>query len=80
MSKKETWSYDWSWTQPYVSMEGFFNSKPVRELAQKNSQEDATLKEMSLLDSIDENVQNMLTYPEAESILNKIKKKENGYD
>tara|TARA_B100000900_G_C20594052_1_gene722656 strand:+ start:1106 stop:1348 length:243 start_codon:yes stop_codon:yes gene_type:complete len=80
MSKKETWSYDWSWTQPYVSMEEFFNSKPVRELAQKNSQEDATLKEISLLDSIDENVQNMLTYPEAESILNKIMKKENGYD
>jgi hypothetical protein len=34
-------------------------------------------KELSLLDSIDKSVQNMLTYPEAESILNKIKEANN---
>ncbi len=27
-----TWSYDWSWTQPYVSMNDFFQGKECREI------------------------------------------------
>lgn len=70
------WSYDFGWTQPYVNMEGFnlFDNQYIREQAQKNLKEEQTEKELALLDSIDEDVRNMLTFPEAEAIINKIKK------
>ena len=76
------WSYDWSWTQPYVNMEGFgsfndaYKGLSSGDIYQKMQEEQATQKEMALLASIDEEVQNMLTYPDAEAILNKIKKED----
>ena len=69
MSKKDTWSYDWSWTQPYVSMNEFFQGKEVRDIMKERAVE----QELDSLDRADETVQNMLTYPDAEAILNKIK-------
>lgn len=73
------WSYDFSWTQPYVNMEGFglfsdqYKGMSSGDIYQKMQEEEATAKEMALLTSIDEQVENMLTYPDAEAILNKIK-------
>jgi len=61
MSKKDTWSYDWSWTQPYVAMNEFYINN--------DSKEQKILEELALLDSIDEKVQNQLTYPEAQCII-----------
>jgi len=75
MSKKETWSYDWSWTQPYTSMNEFFQGKDCREIYKALTVE----QELDRLDQTDEAIQNMLTYPDAESILNKIKE-ESKYD
>ena len=69
MSKKETWSYDFSWTQPYVDMEGFFKGKECREIYEDL----ATEAELDRLNETDELVDKMLTYPDAEAILNKIK-------
>ena len=60
MSKKGTWSYDWSWTQPYVAMNEFYIN---------DSKEQKIQEELALLDSIDEKVQNQLTYPEAQRII-----------
>ncbi len=65
-----TWSYDWSWTQPYVSMNDFFQGKECREIYEALSVE----QELDALDKADEAVQNMLTFPEADAILNKIRK------
>ena len=65
-----TWSYDWSWTQPYVSMNDFFQGKDCGEIYEALSVE----QEIDSLDKADEAVQKMLTYPEAEAILNKIRK------
>ena len=65
-----TWSYDFSWTQPYVSMNDFFQGKECREIFEDISIE----QELDRLDQTDEIVQNMLTYPDAEAILNKITK------
>jgi len=56
-----SWTYDWSWTQPYVSMNEFFQGQSSVE------------EEINLLDKIDEDVQKMLTFPDVEAILNKIK-------
>jgi len=56
-----SWTYDWSWTQPYVSMNEFFQGQSSVE------------EEINRLDKIDEDVQKMLTFPDVEAILNKIK-------
>ena len=58
------------WTQPYVSMDDFFQGKECREIYEALSVE----KELDAQDRADEAVQNMLTFPEADAILNKIKK------
>ena len=58
------------WTQPYVSMDDFFQGKECREIYEALSVE----KELDALDQADEAVQNMLTFPEADAILNKIRK------
>ena len=58
------------WTQPYVSMNDFFQGKECREIYEALSVE----KELDALDKADEAVQNMLTFPDVEVILNKIKK------
>lgn len=65
MSKKETWSYDWSWTQPYVNMEGFFSKEQV---------DHSTQKELDLLASTDKAVDLMDRYPEAEQMIERLKK------
>jgi len=56
-----SWTYDWSWTQPYVSMNEFFQGQS------------SVAEEIKRLDKIDEDVQKMLTFPDVEAILNKIK-------
>ena len=58
------------WTQPYVRMDDFFQGKECREIYEALSVE----KELDALDRADEAVQNMLTFPEADAILNKIRK------
>tara|TARA_B100001094_G_scaffold190145_1_gene184180 strand:- start:1058 stop:1279 length:222 start_codon:yes stop_codon:yes gene_type:complete len=68
MSKKETWSYSFEWTQPYVEMQGFFDKE------QKIDPRIETSNELARLDFLEEEVQNMLTYPDAEAIIKKITK------
>ena len=63
------WSYDFSWTQPYVSMNEFFGGKEVRDIMKERAVE----QELDSLDRADEAVQNMLTFPDVEAILDKIK-------
>lgn len=59
--------YSISWTQPYnVSMNPFYTNDRVRD-------------EMIRIEAVDNIVQNMLTYPDAEAILNKLMK-ENRHD
>jgi len=58
------------WSQPYISMNDFFQGKDCGEIYEALSVE----QEIDALDKADEAVQNMLTYPEAEAILNKIRK------
>ena len=64
------------WTQPYVSMDAFNlgDNQFIRAVAQKAAQEEALKKEMALLDEIDARVQNQLTFPDVEAIINKVKK------
>ena len=52
--------YSFSWTQPYtVSMNPFYNTSSVHD-------------EMIRIEAVDNIVQNMLTYPAAEAIINKL--------
>ena len=69
-----TWSYDWSWTQPQVSMNDFFQGKECSEIYDALSVE----QELDALDKADEAVQNMLTYPEAQCIIADIMMKRKG--
>ena len=55
------WSIKYSWTQPYT---GWKSANTIHD-------------EIIRLDAIDNIVQHMLTYPDAERILNKIKEKSN---
>jgi hypothetical protein len=56
-------SYSFSFTQPYsVSMNPFYNTLTVAH-------------ELQRLDDIDRAVQNMLTYPDAEAIINTVMKR-----
>jgi len=70
MSKKDTWSYDFSWTQPYVDMEGFLNGPECRDIFKNIIVE----REIDRLEQTDKLVDKMLTFPEAEAILNKIRR------
>lgn len=63
MNKKNTWSYDFSWTQPYVSMQGFYSPSP--NPAQEMERE---------LDRIDEQVDLMDRYPDAEAMIERLKR------
>lgn len=67
------WIVSTSFNQPYGSF-NLWDNPYIKQQAQKNAQEEATAKEMSLLESTDKLVDEMLTYPDAEAILNKIKK------
>lgn len=77
MSKSNgKWSYDFSWTQPYVNMEGFgLFSEQFKGMNSEEVYQDLSVKEeIDRLDETEETVQNMLTYPEAQSIIADIMK------
>jgi len=57
--------YSFSFTQPYPS----FFTQEMKDLINERKVED----ELDSLDRADRIVQNMLTYPDAEAIMNKIK-------
>lgn len=63
--------YSASWTQPYLptSYNPFYSPSP----------EHVATEEMIRIEAVDNIVQNMLTYPDAERILNKLMK-ENRHD
>ena len=62
------WSYSGSWTEPYNTMQGFgLFSDPKEQFDQK------TRKEMEIIVSTDKMVDKMLTFPDVEAILNKIR-------
>jgi len=69
MSKKETWSYGVNFNQPYTSFDEFFKGKSCREIYQDLETEE----ELDHLAKTDSLIDKMLTYPDAEAILNKIK-------
>lgn len=58
------------WSQPYISMNDFFQGKDCGKIYEAPSVE----QEIDALDKADEAVQKMLTYPDADAILNKIRK------
>ena len=62
------------WSQPYVTMEGFFVPKEQSERTTQEEQEITVSNELARLDFLEDEVQSMLTYPQAEAILNKITK------
>ena len=66
MSKKDTWSYDFSWTQPYVEMQGFFTPK--------EQVDHSTRKELDRIVSIDKQIDLMDRYPDAEAMIERLKK------
>ena len=66
MSKKDTWSYDFSWTQPYVEMQGFFTPK--------EQVDHSTRKELNRIASIDKQIDLMDRYPDAEAMIERLKK------
>jgi hypothetical protein len=55
-------------------MEGFFVPKEQSERTTQEEQEITVSNELSRLDFLEEEVQSMLTYPDAECIINKITK------
>ena len=67
---RNTRGYSVNWTQPYTTLNSFFGSPQVTSLV-RNAQVE---EELIRIDAVDNIVQNMLTYPDAEVILNKIKK------
>ena len=58
------------WSQPYVTMQGFGQF----ERSAQEEQSITVSNELARLDHLEEEVQSMLTYPDAEAILNKIMK------
>ena len=66
MSKKDTWSYDFSWTQPYIEMQGFFTPKEQGD--------QTTRKELDRIASIDKQIDLMDRYPDAEAMIERLKK------
>ena len=66
MSKKDNWSYDFSWTQPYVEMQGFFTPK--------EQVDHSTRKELDRIASIDKQIDLMDRYPDAEAMIERLKK------
>lgn len=62
-----------SWTQPYVSMNGFWSNEQFERTTQKE-QAITVSNELARLDYLEEEIQSMLTYPDAEAIINKITK------
>jgi len=63
LDPRKRYTINYTWTQPYPSMN--------REVYVP--QEILVQRELDLLDEIDERVQKMLTYPDAERIICKLK-------
>ena len=63
------WSYDWSWTQPYVEMQGFGQFDTPKERVDQKTQ-----KELDRIASIDEQIDLMERYPDAEAMIERLKK------
>ena len=68
MSMKPEWSMNYSWTQPYLptSYNPFYT--PKERVAGVN----AVTEEMIRIAAVDNIVDNMLTYPDAERILKQV--------
>ena len=65
-----------SWTQPYTSLNSFFQSKAVQDRVN-----DLTIEEqLDKIEMVDRWVDSMLTFPDAEAILNKIMEEGKNYD
>lgn len=61
--------YSFSWTQPYTSLNSFFQSKAVQDRVN-----DLTIEEqLDKIEMVDRWVDAMLTYPDADAIMNKIR-------
>lgn len=60
--------YSFSWTQPYQSLNEFFQGQSCQEIYNKMTLEE----EVDKLEMVDRWVDSMLTYPDAEAILKKI--------
>ena len=64
---RNTNGYSFSWSQPYNSYSGMSAGEIYQDLSVR--------EEMIRIDAVDNIVQNMLTYPDADAILNKIRHK-----
>ena len=60
--------YSFSWTQPYTTLNSFLGSPQVKSLVRDARVEEELIR----IDAVDNIVQNMLTYPDAERIINKL--------
>lgn len=61
--------YSITWQQPYASFDEFFRGKTCEEIYNDRSVE----REIDRLEATDKLVNEMLTYPEADAIINKVK-------
>jgi len=62
------------WSQPYVTMQGFFVPNEQAERTTQKEQSVTVSNELERIDFLENEVQSMLTYPDAEAIINKITK------
>ena len=69
MSNKKTWTYSFEWTQPYVAMNEFYIEKE-----NKIDPRIETANELARLDFLEDEVQTMTSYPDAERVLANILK------
>jgi hypothetical protein len=68
MAQDKKWSMSFKFTQPYHGLD----SRQIYEALNNN---EAIANELAWIDYVEEEfIQKMLTYPDAEAILNKIKK------
>ena len=65
---RNTNGYSFSWSQPYNSYSGMSAGEIYQDLSVR--------EEMIRIDAVDNIVQNMLTYPDADAIINKIRQGE----
>jgi len=69
MSKKETWTYSFEWTQPYVAMNEFYIEKE-----NKIDPRIETANELARMDFLEDEIQEMSSFPDAERLLKNILK------
>ena len=67
----DKWSINHSWSQPYTSLNSFFQSKAVQDRVNDLSIEE----QLDKIVMVDRWVDSMLTYPDAERIINEITQK-----